>query len=41
MVRQFHVEGYPTVIVLDSSGKEIRRLSYTPSKQMVEILRQQ
>jgi thiol-disulfide isomerase/thioredoxin len=41
MVSQFHVEGYPTVIVLDSSGKEIRRLSYTPSKQMVEILRQQ
>ena len=39
LVKRFHVEGYPTVIVLDSSGNEIRRFNYLPSKQMLEILR--
>jgi thiol-disulfide isomerase/thioredoxin len=41
LVSRFRVEGYPTVIVLDSSGKEIRRLSYLPSKQMLEALRRE
>jgi len=38
MVRKFRVEGYPTLIVLDSSGKELRRFGYQPSKQMLETL---
>jgi thiol-disulfide isomerase/thioredoxin len=39
MVGRFHVEGYPTLIVLDSSGKEIRRFGYLSSKEMLELLR--
>jgi thiol-disulfide isomerase/thioredoxin len=38
LVSRFRVEGYPTIIVLDSSGKEIRRFGYVPSKQMLEVL---
>ena len=38
MVRKFHVEGYPTLIVLDSSGKELKRFGYQSSKQMLEML---
>jgi thiol:disulfide interchange protein DsbD len=36
---RFHVAGYPTVIVLDSSGKELQRFNYLSSKQMVEALK--
>jgi len=39
MVSRFHVDGYPTVIVLDSSGKELQRFHYLSSKQMVEALK--
>lgn len=39
LVTRFHVVGYPTVIVLDSSGKEIQRLNYLSSRQMVEALK--
>jgi thioredoxin-related protein len=36
---RFHVEGYPTIIVLDSSAKEIQRFSYLSSQQMLEALK--
>ena len=39
LVSRFHVSGYPTVIVLDSSGKELHRFNYLSSKQMVEALK--
>ncbi|MBZ5621760.1 MAG: thioredoxin family protein, partial [Acidobacteriia bacterium] len=39
LVKRFRVEGYPTVIVLDSAGKEIQRFSYLSSKQMLEVLK--
>jgi thiol:disulfide interchange protein DsbD len=38
LVSRFHVDGYPTVIVLDSVGKEMQRVHYLSSKQMVEAL---
>jgi thiol-disulfide isomerase/thioredoxin len=40
LVSRFRVEGYPTVIVLDSSGKEIQRFGYLSSKRMLEVLNQ-
>jgi tetratricopeptide (TPR) repeat protein len=36
---RFHVEGYPTIIVLDSSAKEFQRFNYLSSKQMLEALK--
>jgi thiol-disulfide isomerase/thioredoxin len=39
LVSRFHVGGYPTVIVLDSKGKEIQRFSYLSSKEMLEALK--
>jgi thiol:disulfide interchange protein DsbD len=39
LVTRFHVGGYPTIIVLDSSGKEIKRFGYGSSKEMVEFLK--
>lgn len=39
LVGRYHVEGYPTMIVLDSSGKEIRRFGYLASKDMLQILK--
>lgn len=39
MVSRFHVEGYRTILLLDSSGKEIRRSNYTPSKRMLQFLK--
>jgi thiol-disulfide isomerase/thioredoxin len=39
LVSRFRVEGYPSVIVLDPSGKELQRFHYLSSKQMVEALR--
>jgi thiol-disulfide isomerase/thioredoxin len=39
LVSRFHVEGYPTIIVLDSSGKVIQRLGYMASKEMLEALK--
>jgi thiol:disulfide interchange protein DsbD len=39
LVSRFHVEGYPTMIVLDSSGKEIKRFGYLSSKEMLERLK--
>jgi len=38
MVSRFHVNGYPTVIVFDSSGKEIKRFNYASSTQMLKLL---
>jgi len=38
-VKRFHVEGYPTIIVLDSSGAEIKRFGYLPSKEMLNVLK--
>jgi thiol:disulfide interchange protein DsbD len=37
--KRFRVTGYPTVIVLDSSGKEIQRLGYLSSEKMLEALK--
>jgi thioredoxin-related protein len=39
LVKRFHVEGYPTMIVLDSSSKETKRFGYLPSKDMLEMLK--
>lgn len=39
MVSRFHVAGYPTILVLDSSGKEIQRFNYLPSKEMLDALK--
>jgi len=39
LVKRYRVEGYPTVIVLDSSGTEIKRFGYLPSKEMLDALR--
>jgi thioredoxin-related protein len=38
LVARYHVEGYPTMIVLDSSGKEIKRFNYLSSKTMLQTL---
>jgi len=39
LVAKFHVIGYPTMIVLDPSGKELgRAVGYQSSKQMLELL---
>ncbi|HEX3745179.1 MAG TPA: thioredoxin family protein [Bryobacteraceae bacterium] len=38
-VARFHVEGYPTLIVLDSSGKEVRRFGYMTSQEMLTALK--
>ncbi|HLW77417.1 MAG TPA: thioredoxin family protein, partial [Bryobacteraceae bacterium] len=40
LVRRFNVQGYPTLIVLDSSGNEIHRFNYLSSKQMLDALTQ-
>ncbi len=37
-VQQFHVTGYPTLIVLDANGKEMRRLGYLSSQEMLQNL---
>jgi len=39
LVRRFCPSGYPTVIVLDSSGKEIRRFGYLSSREMLQALK--
>jgi thiol-disulfide isomerase/thioredoxin len=40
LVKRFKTTGYPTMILLDSSGKEIRRVSeYQSSKRMLAFLR--
>ena len=39
LASHFHVEGYPTIIVLDSSAKEFQRFNYLSSKQMLEALK--
>lgn len=39
LVRRFRVVGYPTIIVLDSAGQELRRFNYMSSKDMLEALR--
>jgi thiol-disulfide isomerase/thioredoxin len=39
LVSRFRVKGYPTLIVLDSSGREIQRFGYLSSKEMVGVLR--
>jgi thiol-disulfide isomerase/thioredoxin len=39
LVSRFHVQGFPTIIVLDSSGREIQRFNYLSSKQMLEALK--
>ena len=38
LVTRFRVQGYPALIVLDSSGKELRRFGYMSSKQMLSEL---
>ncbi len=38
MVKRFHVEGYPTIIALDPSGKETKRFRYLSSRAMLEAL---
>jgi thioredoxin len=39
LVTRYHVEGYPTLIVIDPSGKELRRFGYASSKEMVGHLK--
>ena len=40
LVKRFNTTGYPTMIILDASGKEIwRKADYQSSKQMLEALR--
>jgi thiol-disulfide isomerase/thioredoxin len=39
LVARFHVQGLPTLIVLDPTGKELRRFGYASSKEMVRLLR--
>ncbi len=39
MVAKFRVQGYPTVIVLDANGKELRRANYLGSKEMLGMLK--
>lgn len=39
LVRRFRVNGYPTLLVLDPSGKEIERFGYLSSKEMLAILK--
>lgn len=40
LVKRFNTTGYPTMIILDSTGKEIwRAADYQSSKQMLEALR--
>ena len=40
LVKRFNTTGYPTMIILDSSGKETwRKADYQSSKQMLEALR--
>ena len=39
LVRRYRVAGYPTVVVLDSSGKEIKRFGYLSSKEMLQALK--
>jgi thioredoxin-like negative regulator of GroEL len=39
LVSRFRVQGYPTVIVLDSTGQQIQRFGYLSSKQMLEVLK--
>jgi thioredoxin-related protein len=39
LVRRYGVAGYPTVVVLDSSGKEIKRFGYLSSKEMLQALK--
>jgi thiol-disulfide isomerase/thioredoxin len=39
LLKRFRVAGYPTVVVLDSSGKEIQRFQYLSSEKILEALR--
>jgi thiol-disulfide isomerase/thioredoxin len=39
LVKRFDVKGYPTVIVLGPSGKEIKRFGYLSSKEMLATLK--
>jgi thiol-disulfide isomerase/thioredoxin len=39
MVTRFHVEGYPSLIILDPSGKETQRVHYLSSKEMLAFLK--
>jgi thioredoxin-related protein len=39
LARRYHVEGYPTMIVLDPAGKEVKRFGYLSSKEMMQALR--
>jgi thiol-disulfide isomerase/thioredoxin len=37
LVERFRVTGYPTIILLDSTGMEIRRFNYLSSKEMLTV----
>ena len=39
LVARFHVTGYPTIVVLDSTRKEIRRVNYLTSREMLTVLK--
>jgi thioredoxin-related protein len=40
LVKRFNPGGYPTMIVLDGAGKELRRVSgYQSSKQMLAFIK--
>jgi len=39
LVKRFKVVGYPTILVLDASGKELSRFNYMSSKEMAQALK--
>jgi thiol-disulfide isomerase/thioredoxin len=39
LVARFHVTGYPTLLILDPTGKEQQRASYLSSKEMLQFLK--
>lgn len=39
LVKRFNITGYPTMVVVDATGKEVKRVSdYQSSKQMLAFL---
>ena len=39
LVAKYKVAGYPTIILLDATGKELKRLNYVGSKEMLAQLK--
>ena len=39
LVTRYGVAGYPTILILDPDGKELQRLTYLPSREMLDALK--